>query len=415
MSLSPSVAPARKLCRVLMTTTVYPRWQGDPTPSFVRHLALGLAEKGHAVTVLAPHGAGARLEEARAGVRVVRYRYFWPAPWQALCYGGGMLVRLRERPWRWALLPSFLLSQGLALRRLLREERFDLLHAHSILPQGLVARVFGGRKLPLVVTSHGGDVFGLPEHGILGALKRDVVRQASAITVNSRATGEAVARLGAEPCRIHRIPATPNTVTPDPALVDHLRTVGGPGPRLLLIGRLIEEKGIAEYIQAVAVLRKRFPGLIGWVAGTGEGAARYQAQAEELGAASAVCFLGWLEASEVASYLAAADVLVAPSKPGRRRWQEAQGLAVVEAMFARTPVVASDIGGIPDMVVHGETGLLVPPGEARALATAVESLLRSPEKARSLADKAHAHAMAGFSPEVVRDATEALYFSLLSP
>jgi len=160
--------PADREGNVLMSTSVFPRWSGDATPPFVLNQAQAVAEQGWGVTVLVPHAPGAARRERIGGVEVIRFRYLWPHRLQSLCYEGGMLVQLRKYPHRRWQLPFFLLAQIRAIRILCKQENFDLIHAHSLLPQGFTAlRSVSRHQLPVLVTSHGNDVFGLQEDGLL--------------------------------------------------------------------------------------------------------------------------------------------------------------------------------------------------------------------------------------------------------
>ncbi|MCH8284240.1 MAG: methyltransferase domain-containing protein, partial [Chloroflexi bacterium] len=129
--------------RVCLLTSNLPRWPGDATTPFVLHLAQDLRHLGVDVEVLAPHAPGAKRVEILDGVPVSRFRYFWPAKGETLCYQGGALLNLRRSPSYWLKLPLFVLCDLGALRRLHHRRPFDVIHAHWILPQGFVAVLAG--------------------------------------------------------------------------------------------------------------------------------------------------------------------------------------------------------------------------------------------------------------------------------
>lgn len=194
--------------RVLVLTTTFPRWKDDTDPPFVYELSRRLLV-GYRITVLAPHYPGGSAKEDFAGLRVHRYRYFF-SPWERLAYGsgGGILQRLRHRPAYWVTVPCLILGQLLALCRLLRRHRFDLIHAHWLIPQGLVALIAKSicrADLPVICTAHGGDLFGLKGTG-LENVKKFVARRSDAITVVSRAMKKELIRLGSDPDRVHVLP-----------------------------------------------------------------------------------------------------------------------------------------------------------------------------------------------------------------
>ena len=155
-----------------MVTSSLPRWEGDSTTPFVLHLARDLMDLGWRVRLLAPHAPSAAVREELQGVPVERFRYLVPESSQTVCYQGGALVNLRDRPANYLKLPALVVAEWCALTRRLLRGGVDLVHSHWVLPQGLVGTLACG---PLgvrhVVTVHGGDVFGL-RGPFLEALKR---------------------------------------------------------------------------------------------------------------------------------------------------------------------------------------------------------------------------------------------------
>jgi phosphatidylinositol alpha-1,6-mannosyltransferase len=405
------------MLRVLMVTSVFPRFTGDATPPFVWNAARELAAQGIAVRVLAPHGEGARFrdvwEAGSSKVEILRFPYVFPLRLQKLCYDGGMLVNFRTRPWTKWLLPFFLAAQILALLWLVLRWRPHVIHSHSLLPQGFTAALVAGLTgTPHVTTSHGNDVFGLRPDGLMGRLKRWVLAQADAVTVNSSATEEAVRALGVKARKVHRIPAVPNAAPVDRVLADEIRaraTGGEEMPVFAFVGRMIEDKGVGELLEACALLCKDVPRFRVLLVGEGQDRAVFARQAEALRLVDHLYWAGWVPSADVSSWMAAADALIVPSRESASGWKEAQGLVAVEAMLAGVPVVASRLGGLPDMVEDGVTGRLVPPNDPVALARALADLLRDPTERARLASRARAKALAIFSPAAVTAATEALY------
>jgi glycosyltransferase involved in cell wall biosynthesis len=188
----------------------------------------------------------------------------------------------------------------------------------------------------------------------------------------------------------------------------------GVGPILVFVGRLVPEKGVADLLRAVSMLREAFPGTIVHIIGDGPSRDELEREARALGVADCVRFPGWLSQDEVHEHLRDADVLVGPSRPGEDGTLEAQGLALAEAMLAGLPVVASAVGGIPDAIRHEETGLLVRPGQPREIADAVRRLVSEPGLAERLAAAARALAQAEYTREASAMRFSALYERLLA-
>ncbi len=154
---------ADNIPRVLVLTSTFPRWQNDPEPAFVYELSRRLTGK-YKVTVLAPRSPGAKDQETMSGMRIKRFGYFFRPLENLATHSGGIMGRLRTNFLNYLLIPLFFLGQVWALARLLSSERFDFIHAHWIIPQGLMAVMalaLTRKQIPLICTSHGGDMYAL--------------------------------------------------------------------------------------------------------------------------------------------------------------------------------------------------------------------------------------------------------------
>ena len=362
--------------RVLLVTSNFPRWEGDSTTPFVLHLVQDLQEAGWTVDVLAPHFPGAAKKETLEGVAVERFVYAYPESRQTLCYQGGALINLRSNFGNFLKVPGFLAAQWVAIKRKLKDHSYDIVNSHWILPQGFTAALVAKQTgLPHVTTVHGGDVFALKGR-VMNRFKRYALQQANAVTVNSSATESAVKKLAPEQARVLRVPMGVSECVPDERAVNLIRGKFGrkDTPLLIFVGRLVEEKGLGDLIDAVDCLRKREFVVDVLVLGEGQDRQIFEDRAARLGLSDQFRFLGWISPLQVVDYLAAADVFIGPSRRSSQGWVEAQGLTFAESMLAGTPVIATNCGGIPDLVRHGETGLLVEEGSAEQIASAIMDL-----------------------------------------
>jgi phosphatidyl-myo-inositol dimannoside synthase len=395
--------------RVLFLTSNYPRWPGDTTTPFVHHLAVDLGARGWPVTVLAPHAPGALRRDTIDGVDVRRFRYLLPESAQTVCYGGGALVNIGGSKATLAKVPLLVAAEWVATARLLRA-RFDVLHAHWVLPQGFVAATVPSRGAARVVTAHGGDAYGL-RGALLDRFAQHALTAADAVTVNSAATERALGVLSVH-AKVTRIPIGTDTAgVTDEALSARLRSRyrRGSGPLIVFVGRIVADKGIDDLIEAVGLLRVDHPGVRAAIVGTGQHLDHARSLAGRLGLLDHVVFPGWAEPSTVPSWFAAADLVLAPSRVGRDGWQEGQGLSIIEAMAVGRPVIATDTGGIPETIDDGITGVLVPPGRPSALAAAVRSLVADPAGTRAMAERARDSVRQRFSRAASADRFAQLY------
>lgn len=408
--------PGRR--RVLFVTSSFPRWEGDSTTPFVLHLAQDLSDIGWRVSVLAPHAPGAATRGVLGGIPVSRFRYLWPERLETVCYDGGALQKLQRNRSNLLKLPLLVAAEWLAVARRLVARRFDLVHSHWMLPQGLVtgllARPLG---VPHVLTVHGGDAFALRGR-LLRSAKSVALGLADAVTVNSSATETAVAAIRPGLGPVRRIPmgATVPAGT-DGELAGQLRERyrRDPGPLLVFVGRMVPEKGLDDLLRAVGLLVKEAPAVTCLALGDGPQRAALESLARQLGIAERVHFTGWVQPGELGAYLKAADIFVGPSKTGVDGWREAQGLTFIEAMLAEIPVVATASGGIVDAVRDGETGILVPEAAPAAVAEAVKRIWSDPELRMRLSSAAQELAMGQFTRRASAACFAAVYESLLGP
>ena len=335
--------------KVVVLTTSYPRGPDDVAGAFVRDAVEHLREAGLEVDVVSP----------------ASFRHF------GLAYGDGIVGNLRRRPWLALVLPLFLASYALAARRAARDA--DLVHAHW-LPSAAVALL---TRKPVVAQVWGTDVE-LARRA--RRLSRRLLRRARLVLCPSDALAAEARTLGAK--RVRVVPsgvAVPERVPPPEE-----------PPHVLFVGRLSEEKGVAELLEASAGI----PRVI-----VGDGPLRAQV-------AEAV---GFVPPGELGPYFERASVVVCPSR------REGYGVVAREAMAFGRPVVASAVGGLVDAVEDGVTGLLVPPRDPGALRVALERLLADPELRGRLGEAARERALERFSWAAATRAALAAYQEVLGP
>lgn len=357
---------------ILVLATTFPAQPGDGTPEFVLTLSTALAREGAKVSVLVPRVQGAAVEQIIDGVTVRRFAYF-PGRWEDLA-DDAILPRLREAPRRWLQVLPLLVAFQVAALRTVRRERPDVVHAHWIVPAGIVARVLQLLTgTPYIVTAHGADAYTLRSRAALG-LKRSIMRGACATMPVSEAIGVELAPLG----RVN--PAVPMGV-------DFARVRGEVGERraepgrVLLIGRLVDKKGVNVLLDAAAnVGAARIV-----IAGDGPLGRDLHRQARRLGITDRIEFLGKCTRQQVMDQLARAAVVAIPSQVGAGGDQDGVPVVLGEAIAAGVPVVASELGGLAEHIIDGMTGRLVRPGSATELAIALTELLADPEQAEELA------------------------------
>ena len=352
------------------------------------------------------------------GVYVERFRYLYPERFQSVCYQGGALINLRKKKTNYIKLPALVGAEWTAVVRRLLTGQYDLLHSHWLLPQGFVgclaARLTG---TPHVVTIHGGDVFGLRQKAVL-PFKRFSLRQADAVTVNSTVTENEVRKLSGRCRKILRIPMGVDIKkvprNHEKVLEIRRKYRHGQGPLLVFVGRLVEEKGVGDLIQAIHLLTDNCPDIRALILGEGQDRISFEKLTQELGLKDRIHFIGWVDQEAVPYYLAAGDMFVGPSRTAQDGWIEAQGLTFLEAMSAGIPVIATRVGGIVDSVIHEQTGLLVDERSPRQIAEAVMRLQNNEDLIKKLVKNGKERVEQNFSRQVSGKAFSHLFHQLLN-
>jgi glycosyltransferase involved in cell wall biosynthesis len=325
--------------KVVVLTTSYPRSEDDVAGVFVRDAVLHLRAAGVEVEVVSP----------------ASFRHF------GLAYEHGIVGNLRAAPWKALLVPAFLASYARAARRAAHDA--DLVHAHW-LPSALPALA---TRRPFVLQLWGTDVE-LARR--LPWLARPLVRRARLVLCPSTALAESARDLGAREVRV-----VPGGV----AIPEHVGEPDDP-PHALYVGRLSEEKGILEFIEATEGL----PRVV-----VGDGPLRDRVPDA----------IGFVPPAELGACYQHAAVVVCPSR------REGYGIVAREALAHGRPVVATSVGGLVDAVEDGVTGLLVPPGDPSGLRGAIQTLLGNTDLQRRLGEAARAHARERFSWSAATEAT----------
>ncbi len=289
------------------------------------------------------------------------------------------------------------------LAGLLAREPYDILHFHTARAHAMAAFLGASPGVSRVVTRR----MDYPLRGGWYA-RRLYNHEVQAVVAISEGVRAALMASGVEPARIHVVPSgvEAQRFAVTPATRAAARAGFGLDDTawvLLAVGALEARKGHDVLLDALARLPD--PRLVVLVAGDGSQRNALQARAERHGLGARVRFLGRVD--DVAAVLAAADVAVMPSR------QEGLGVAALEAMATGLPVIASRIGGLPEAVVDGETGCLVPPGDVAALAAAIAGLAADPERARRLGAAGQARVQAGFTMAAMARGTLAVYRELV--
>lgn len=395
---------------ILVLTSTYPRWDGDSEPAFV-HLLCRQLTRDYRVVVLAPHFPGASRHEIIDGIEVYRFRYFFPFA-EHLAYQGGVMTNIRRNYLKLLLVPPFVISQLVNAIKLCRQYNVQLIHAHWLIPQGLIAlltRYFLRRRIPILSTSHGADLFSL-QHGMLERLKRLVVQRSERVTVVSSAMQRRLIETGCDSPNISILSMgvdLQNEFIPG--------TTDASPTDLVCVGRLVEKKGISTLLAALSKLTAEFPRLRLTIVGDGPEKKTLEQLAGQLGISGQVHFTGGLPNKEVPDYYRAARIAIVPSIIARDGDQEGLGLVAVEALGCGCATIVSDLPALRDVVTDGENGLVFRSGDAADLASQIRKLLTDPCLLSGLIERGRPSVISKFDWQPVGAGYRTLIESLITP
>jgi glycosyltransferase involved in cell wall biosynthesis len=352
-------------------------------------LAERLVARGHRVDVLTSRANGQAATDEIRGVRIHRVR-----SWRHGIHECGVRGA--------ASFAGFALPR---LERLLGRNHYDLVHCYFGLPcgpLGLYAR--GRRNLPYVLSMRGSDVPGYDTtdrwlgvmHRLAAPLTRRVLSAASAVVPNSHSLRSLVQAFHPEvECDV-----IPSSSVENSSASDSQRSPGA-SARLLCVSRLIPRKNIAVLLHAMTHVRDLDAHLD--IVGTGKDAAHLAGLVRELSLESTVSLLGARPHEQVLALYRRSDLFVLPAVA------ESCSMAMLEAMGSGLPIVTTRVGGNVDLVRHGENGLLVPPGDAGSLASALRTLIGDPDRMRLMGRESRRRVGAEFNPDLHAARYEEVY------
>ena len=410
--------------KVLVIGSVYPRFHEDAEVPWLRTSIAHLKKAGLDIQVLAPAYKGLKSHEID-GIKVNRFRYA-PANWEMLTHEEGAPSKMASKPWLQLLAIPYIISGFFKCIKICRKWRPDIIHAHWPFPHAYIA--LGAAKLfriPLVLNFHGAELLLIRKKKWVKPLLKFAIGQAQAVFANSSFTASKIKALrnvdvewspygttletkderretregGSLPLASATASATPSsgrTALSDSSLSAHGHQGGEVSPqrpsphpvqgkfKILFVGRHIERKGIRYLIEAAKYLpRDQFEIRIVGVGDLTEELKKLASESATPNSAE-IIFTGKLSPEALANEYRTANVFTLPAIVDSKGDTEGLGVVLIEAMELGLPIVASNVGGIPDVVVDGVSGILVPEKDPQALASAYKRLAAEPELVKQL-------------------------------
>ena len=369
--------------RILVSTTSFPRFDGDVPGKFILDLAYALTKAGHQVTVVCPSYRNDTDTSEIKGITLRKVGRF--LPWfLRLSADSPLLPQVKGSYTGKLRMIAFVVLQ--IYHCTIEGRKADVLHSHWLVPSGLSTCVASTiLSKPHVVTIHGAGLASLETMRGGRILATFIVSRSEIITTVSRSQRDRLFRL-VSPDKAQSVTCVPMGVVPS-----RLQTCANSCPRdklgLLFVGRIAEKKGLEHLIEALSMLADQGRIEILEVCGSGQLEAQMRKLAQDKGLSEFIWFRGYVSDSELAQSYARANLVVVPSVEARFGDVEGVPVVLLESMFLGKTIVATRVGGIVD-VLGDFAGILVEQRSPEQLASALMKLLANPGHAKVLGARA---------------------------
>jgi glycosyltransferase involved in cell wall biosynthesis len=395
--------PVRKPCRVLYISSTYSRDEKDNQNPWMIDTIRHLKAHGYEIEVLAPSFKGLRSQTV-GGVRVHRFRYFFKDR-ETLTHDQGAPNKIRGSLLFKLLFFPYLFFGMLAAMRVARKGRFDFIHCHWPFPHGLMgwAACLAAPGSPrLILHFHGACLLLAAKFKPIAPFLRFCLRRAHGVVSNSSFTAGLVTALMPVEQSVIGF-GSPLSGDPLPPARNQVKTI-------LTVGRVVERKGIVYLLRALPLVSASVDARVVIV---GKGDPKVEADlretVRELSLEDKVVFAGKVPEEDLIRWYRTCDVFCLPAIVDSQGETEGLGVVLLEALNYARPVVASDVGGIPDIIKDGRTGLLCPEKDPQALAGTLLKLLADPEMGERLGRQGHEFVRKEFSWENIVSLWEDFY------
>jgi glycosyltransferase involved in cell wall biosynthesis len=379
--------------KYLVTATTFPKYVGDSAPRFVLDICIALQQQGVTILVLAPHAKGSKFSEVIEGVNVVRYPYFFPFGLERLS-GEGIVAKLKRNPLLNIILPFFLLSQLFFTALCIARFRPDHVLAYWVVPQGLIAYLLGivNRRMRYSVVSLGGDAVLINKNVAIRQVARLILKRATQVIAISSNIKKKLIDAGVFDAKVNIVSMG---VWLSEVSIRVNRDID-----FVFVGRLEEKKGVEYFIDALYQLHKDGMRFNAVIVGNGTLYGELSKRVAQSGLNDTLHLTGSLPLNEVRNILRRSKIFVLPSI---NLADDVEGMPtiILDAMSQKTAVVATDAGGVTDVVINNVNGILVPQKQPSEIALAIKILLADEVMRNNLVVKAYELIKSDFTYAVI--------------
>jgi len=355
--------------KIGVITSAYPEYEDDPHGIFVHRLMMEIVKHGHEVSVLAPY-AGDKTKYNLEGVDVERFNYFYPRRFQRLAGRSGMIDNVKDGVLVKLQVLTFLFFN--VVHSLTKFRDMDIVHVQWPIPNGLGAlflkKLYG---IPYINTIHGEEVYLSKRYHMVFAFKW-IVNNAKKTITNSSATRDSCLKAGLDGDKIQVIPFGVDTSFFKPLKLPKNENEF----QILSVGYLIERKGYKYLIKAMKDVLNENINVRLKIVGSGPLEYNLQNIIRELKLENEVKIMKNVSDQELLHLYNSSDLFVLPSIIDSQGNTEGLGVVLLEAMACGLPVIGSDVGGIPDIIIQGKSGILVKEKDVSDLSDNIIKMLK---------------------------------------
>ncbi len=380
--------------KIGVITSAYPEFEDDPHGIFVHRLMREIVKHGHEVHILVPY-AGGKTKYNLEGVTIDRFNYFYPKRFQRLAGRAGMIDNVKEGALVKLQVLTFLFFNIIHSLRKFRD--MDVVHVQWPIPNGLGAlflkKLYG---IPYVNTIHGEEVYLSKRYHTIFALKWIVSNARKTIT-NSSATRDSCLEVGLSGDNIQIIPFGVDTNFFKPLKIPKNENKF----QILSVGYLIERKGFEYLIMAMKEVLRKHNNVNLKIVGSGPLEGRLKDIIKELRLENEVEINKNVSDEELLHLYNSSDLFVLPSIIDSEGNTEGLGVVLLEAMACGLPVIASTVGGITDIIINNETGLLFNQKDSQDIAMKIVFSIENKSEMNKLAENGYNFVKEDFSWKMV--------------
>lgn len=358
--------------RVLYIVTAFARYKGDVITPWLTETIKRLKNKRVDISVFVSSYKGLGNQKI-SGIDVKRFRYFFKK-WENLTHEEMTVERIEREPKFLMLVPFYIVGGMIKIYQICKREKFEIIHVHWPFPHaifGWLGKKVGGVKL--VYTFYGAEALLITKklNFLLKPMKWTLQKADDIIAISSF-TGREIEQICSKKIKV--IPCGSGFENIQPKKNTSESNQRARIPNILFVGRLVERKGIDYLIKAISMVRKEREITL-TIVGEGDERTKLDKLVRDLNLKNCVEFTGFVSHEELDPYFRRCALFVLPAIVDSRGDTEGLGIVLLEAMSYQRPVIASNVGGIVDIVKDGKTGMLVQEKNPKELADAIVKIL----------------------------------------